>query len=182
MRLSDNPEKVLELLIAERNRHFDHPSAITAKAFFAFSVVMTGLLAGILLRKTDAGPPVPFLILILGIFPILVGFALLVWGIVEHQEHHRRRRQRLERLIHRLMSTNLDAKAVDSVLKDTTNPDSEIGVGQYAKGSPPEDLEWLFLAEPDQRSLPFHHDTKIFFGLLTCFLGPIAWLLGSYCS
>ncbi|NAS30667.1 hypothetical protein GTQ40_06765 [Flavobacteriaceae bacterium R38] len=175
MRTSINITELINLLVEERNLHFNHPSEISRRVIFSLGTVITTLIASIITKEiSDNGTFDPSNYLNHCYFKwfiscIILGYSFILWGLVEHTTIHANQRKRIQEAINYLVKSN---NVNMDVFWDTFGYRHLKYLGNLKMNKPSE----LFMSEPDTRGFWGFHDRKIEFGILMVLLGFIILL------
>jgi len=146
---------LVEILVADRNHHFNHPQQVNRQVLIAVGTGSVGLLTANSLVEglTAIHAWIPFCVS-LGV--IVVGLVFLLVGQHQHNDHHVGQRQRLEDLLEEVMHCDDFHECMDR---------------QSAQQLP------LLVAEPDRRVGFENHDGKTLVGVALVVLAVVGYLL-----
>jgi hypothetical protein len=158
----------VNILLEERNYHSTHPNELTNKFFYTLGATLTTLVVGFIFRdKIDAikclvnNTLFNYLIAV-----IVIGYAIIIWGIYEHSKFHRYQLHRLESAIDYMLNPNNDF--------DFRTFWDLYGTAKFPTHKREDDLVKLIAKEPDTRKGIRFHDRKFEFGVLLILIGVLA--------
>jgi len=162
--MSDNPiskKDILNLLIKERDHHFEHAHQINRRVIFSIASSISGFLLAFIFREQLgirlSEMPSAYIVILFCLMAI--GYLCILWGLSEHSKIHSEQRKCIEKAIKFMLTSDVDF--------DTKEFWKIYGANnlKYMCKKTLEDKTFLIAAEPDNRSFWKYHDRKIELGI-----------------
>jgi len=176
--MNERPSRIelIKILIQDRNHHFSHPHDVAVKFLYSIGGTITTIIIAFFIK--NKGIPnlkefTPDKLENFGLFGILIilGYALIFWGLGEHTTIHRNQRKRIELAIEYLIVVKPEEFDFDIFWQKYGNLKLKYNKRREAKITTS-----LIVAEPDARKWISYHDRKIELGIAIILIGVVGLL------
>ncbi|MGL1888479.1 MAG: hypothetical protein OCD76_18325 [Reichenbachiella sp.] len=167
--------ELIKILVQDRDHHFSHPHDVTVKFLYSIGGTITTILIAFFIKDKITGlkeiiADYSWDFVFFGLL-IIVGYAMISWGLGEHTAMHTDQRRRIESAIEYLIVVKPDAFDFDSFWSKYGQV--RLKYNGKKKATIPTSL---IVAEPDTRNWLNYHDRKIELGILIILIGVIGLL------
>lgn len=168
--------ELIKILMQDRNHHFSHPHEVAVKFFYSLGGTITTILISFFIKNKEIPNLKEFVLcnsVTFGFFSvvIIVGYAMIFWGLSEHTTIHTNQRKRIESAINYLVSSKSEEFDFDEFWQKYGHMKLKYSRKKKAKTSTN-----LIVAEPDTRNWFNYHDRKIELGIVVILIGVIGLL------
>ncbi|MDH5366700.1 MAG: hypothetical protein OEW67_06920 [Cyclobacteriaceae bacterium] len=177
--MEDRPSKteLIKLLINDRNHHFSHPHEVSLKFWYSIGGTITTLVVALLFKNNNFENIKCFITnnicCLAPLFTvILIGYAIIFWGLSEHTSLHTHQRIRLEEAIQYLLVTKPEDFNYDKFISKYS-----LLKLKFNKKHKSNSATFLLVAEPDTRTWIKYHDRKIELGIMLILLGIVGIMI-----
>lgn len=159
--------KLLEILLGERDYHALHPAQAGATFYYSFGATLTTIVAGLIFKEQIAilDRLVSDTFFSISMAIIFVGYSFIFFSIAEHSKIHKMQLDRIENAIEYLLNPK--------IIFDYTKFWEIYGKTHFSINNAADNYVKLLTKEPDTRKGFRFHDRKLETGIFTISIGII---------